>query len=332
MKKTYTFLAGFVLLSSMFTSCMPETDVKVGEPIEPTSVVVPDSIITPNNMSGLNQLFKPLNTPEVYINVEAGQDEIKMGQRGTIFHFYPYSFKDANGNIVTDGTINIKVVEIYTPGQMIGFRLTTEDNNAQLLESRGQMHVSATKNGQPIYATSYGISFRQDGGSGDAMALYHGTYSTPDSAMIWTEVPAATGNNAVATTNIMGDEYYVFDSCRSFTWMNIAKKHVDNSIKATFTLSMPDTSFNLTNTEVYVIYPNENSVFRMSHYNGNIPGYQTKEEIPLGKYFSIIVIRRSGENYYYYRKDNILMSLGLTLAANMIIKPKDNIIDELNTY
>jgi hypothetical protein len=338
MKKIYTFLAGFVLLSSVFfASCTAETALKVGENVEPQTPVTEDSIITPNDRSGLRHQLRELRTPEIIINVEAGHDEIKVGQRGTIFHFYPNSFKDANGQLITDGFIELKIIEIYDLGQMIANRLTTQDNNGKLLESRGMMRISATKNGVPVYANKYAIFFKQDMASGQAMSTYHGSYAGNDSAMVWTLQPNATGNNAISTTNINGNEYYVIDSCSVFgSWINLAAEHVQTQpLTGVFTLSMPSTDFNLSNTEVYVIYDDVKSLVTMANYNSRIPAFLTDEQIPLDRTFNIIVVARGNTEediYFYFRKDDILMSQMLMIPASPVQVNKQTLLNNLNVY
>lgn len=337
MKKTYSFLAGFALLAAAITnsSCSPETNVKIGEPLPGTVTPgIQDSIITPNNRTGLRELMKELRTPEIVINVEAGQDEIKLGQRGTIFHFYPYSFKDASGQIITDGFIELKITEIYDLGQMIANRLTTKDNDGKLLDSRGMMYITATKNGIPVYPTKFGIAFKQDVSSATPVSLYHGSYNNADSSSIWTKQAAATGNNVLSTTNLSGVEYYVLDSCDAFgKWMHIASEHSEaQQLTAKFTLMMPNIDYNLSNTEVYAIYEDTKTIVTMDGYNSRVPGFVSDEEIPLERVFNIIVVSRAFDNYYYFRKDDILMSMGLIIPSSPVQVEKHILLNNLNTY
>ncbi len=336
MKKTYSFLAGFALLASALSiSSCTETNIKVGDPLPPeVNTGIQDSIITPNDRTGMRELMKELRTPEIVVNVEAGQDEVKLGQRGTIFHFYPYSFKDASGQIITDGFIEIKITEVYDLGQMIANRLTTKDNDGKLLDSRGMMYLSATKNGIPVYATKFGIAFKQDAGSGSGVNLYHGNYTNSDSATIWTKQGAATGNNPASTTNLGGIEYYVVDSCDVFgKWMHIASEHSEaQPLTAKFTLMMPSVDYNLSNTEVYAIYHDTKTIVSMDGYNSRVPGFVSDEEIPLERVFNIIVVSHIDDNYYYFRKDAILMSLGLIIPSTPVQVERHILLNNLNTY
>lgn len=336
MKKTYSFLAGFALLASAVSiSSCTETTVKVGDPngtvVTPS---IPDSIITPNNRTGMRELMKELRSPEIVINIEAGQDEIKLGQRGTIFHFYPYSFKDASGQIITDGFIELKITEVYDMGHMIANRLTTKDNDGKLLDSRGMMYLSATKNGVPVYATKFGVAFKQEESSGSGVHLYHGSYNNADSSTIWTKQADVTGNNVLSTTSLGGIEYYVLDSCDIFgKWMHIASEHSEpQSLTGKFTLMMPVIDFNLSNTEVYAIYEDTRTIVSMDGYNSRVPGFVTDEEIPLERVFNLVVVSHIGNDYYYFRKDDILMSLGLVIPSSPVLVEKHILINNLNVY
>ena len=86
-----------------------------------------------NNTTGptlsLNQLFAGLRTSPQNLSVTAGRDTMVFGANGTMLHFYTNSFKDASGNIVTSGTVNLQLIEMYKPGDMIANRATTTAND-----------------------------------------------------------------------------------------------------------------------------------------------------------------------------------------------------------
>ena len=61
----------------------------------------------------INQLFAGLRTSPQTLTVTAGRDTIVYGANGTRMHFYTNSFKTAAGAIITSGTINLQLVEMY---------------------------------------------------------------------------------------------------------------------------------------------------------------------------------------------------------------------------
>src|ERR1700761_671407 len=63
-----------------------------------------------------NQLFADLKTTPQNFTVTAGKYQTIIGSDSTVINFYPNSFKDKNGNIISSGSINIALIEMYNPG------------------------------------------------------------------------------------------------------------------------------------------------------------------------------------------------------------------------
>src|ERR1700748_2152124 len=87
--------------------------------------------VNPTDANTIQSMFQQLaETPQSF-TVTAGTSQTITGARGTVIRFNPQSFKDASGNIIASGSINIKLTEAYTPGQMImnGVTTTTVLNN-----------------------------------------------------------------------------------------------------------------------------------------------------------------------------------------------------------
>src|SRR5579871_1803946 len=180
------------------------------------------TIITRANTGGpsLNQLFADLRYKPQNFNVTAGKYAILFGANGTLLRFYENSFKDANGNILTGGTVNLQLIEMYNPGDMICNRATTL-SNGQLLQSGGEVMITATMNGQAVYANKYCIGFRQSTASTQRMQLFYGNTSNADSVTMWaisdTTKPENIANGTKTDSSLYIFQGYVFDSCSNFT-------------------------------------------------------------------------------------------------------------------
>ena len=94
--------------------------------------------------SNLNRLFSDLKTAPQSFSVQAGRDTVIAGADSTLIRFYPNSFKDAAGNAITSGIVNIDLVEMYKTGDMVLNRTVTSTVDAQLLKSGGQVNIKAT--------------------------------------------------------------------------------------------------------------------------------------------------------------------------------------------
>lgn len=131
-------------------------------------------------------LFAGLRTEPFKFSVDAGVQSVGYGPQGTKLVFYPHSFKDASGNIISSGKIDIELTEMYTSGSMIGNNAVTTCNG-QLLRSGGQVKIKATQNGKEVYANKYGIGFKQPDASSNPMELFYSNNNSLDSTTVWEE-------------------------------------------------------------------------------------------------------------------------------------------------
>lgn len=304
--------------------------------------VYTDPSVAANDLSHLSQLFSVFKSAPQTFTVTAGQYYRVWGVQGTMLRFYPNSFRDAAGNVITAGTVEIKLVEMYKPGAMIANRAITTDNGA-LLNSGGQVSIIATLNGQPVYASKYGVGFAQSAPVGQPMELYYGNRQSSDSVVRWTEAsPLGTGN-AVASTVTLNDSiqgpnpvawqgpqpppgnhyYYLFDSCTDFTMINC--DHFTGYPDLTdIQAVVPDSTFQASNTDIYIIFPDINSVTKFKHYDYGTNTFTlgTSYNVPAGHVVTIVAMTNNNGNYYYYEAPNI------TVTPNMVI----NIAMQPQTY
>ena len=96
----------------------------------------------------LKSLFNDLRSTPQTLTTTAGVSSTLYGTKGTRITFYPNSFKDASGNIITSGNIVIKLTEMLTPGAMIAENATTQTTDGDILRSGGQVKIEASKDGQ----------------------------------------------------------------------------------------------------------------------------------------------------------------------------------------
>ena len=294
----------------------------------------------PVDLTRLNSLFAALRpTPQNFV-VTAGFSQTVYGLYGTKLTFYPNSFKDGSGNIITSGIISLQLTEIYTPGDMIASRASTV-YNGQLLASGGQVLLTATLNGQEVFANKYGIGFKEPAASQQPMYLFYGTAGTPDSVVAWnTRVTAQTGTSAPGTTASSDSsivivftgygydtvtthsavfEYYQFDSCAGFNWINCDYFYTSPAQLTDVSVIMPDTSFNQSNSEAFIIFPTINAAAHMTNYTiathtFDLPnGYY----IPVGMPVDIAVATNKNGKYYYYQQTNTTTTYNMVITANM---------------
>ena len=300
----------------------------------------------------LNQLFSGLRTTPQSLNVTVGRDTIVYGIKGTILHFYSNSFKDANGNIITNGNVNMQLMEMYTPGDMVRNRATTMANG-QILQSGGQVNIIATMNGQQVYANKYSIGFAQYNPSSQPMALFYGSNTNTDSVVTWSASDTTIqGNLSQYTILDTIWEYktdssslsyvspeYIFDSCINFKWINCDKFWSNNSPKTSVKVILPDNSYNANNTGLYLVLPAINSVLSNVQWGGST-SYNTSTHtltlisesdttiVPVGMNYEIAVITNKNGIYYYWQTSGVTTS-GMTVTAVMAPSNQTDIVAKL---
>jgi len=285
-----------------------------------------------NDGQTLDALFQQLkSTPQVF-TVTAGTSQQVTGTGGTVLTFNPQSFKDANGNIITGGTVKIELIELYKPGQMIANRVTTTTLAQKALSSGGSVNIKATMNGQEVFAKSYGIAFKQPDMNLSPMSLFPGTVVTDSSgsSVKWSDESYGTVDRTEKDST--GNTYaYLFDSCTNFSWINCDHFYTAPDPKTDVTVVFPDNSYTYKNTLVYVIFPGINSVTCMYAYNTGThsvsfgyPGYY----LPVGSTIKIVVIGSKGSNDYYM---DVLQNQVVTSGMTVNVTPASQSLSNIQT-
>ena len=331
MKKPVVVVAGLSMLAIMIIASCTKNYTSSGT----ISVPMP-----------INQLFAGLRTTPQSINVTAGRDTVVYGAQGTRLHFYVNSFKDATGHILTTGTVNLQLTEMYKSGDMIANHTTTMANG-QILQSGGQISMTATMNGQTVSANTYGLGFKRATPAIAPMAIFYGGTANSDSITTWTQADTTgIGVAAEATIQLMDTtggsatawQGYLFDSCTNFTFANCDWFYNTDSSEVPVSVVLPDTSFNSSNTQVYLVLPNVNrwggtadtftAVLSSDQgYGGNNYSAATNTMkiisegnfniVPAGLQYELVVITIKNGQYYYWQITGTVPHAGISATAVM---------------
>jgi hypothetical protein len=279
-----------------------------------------------NENKSIASLYQSLKeTPQTF-TVNAGAWQTITGARGTIIRFNPQSFKNASGNIITAGTVDIALTEAYTPGQMLLNNVTTVTDSHEPLGSGGCINIVATVNNHEVFANDYSISFRQPGANEQSMALFKGIVSTDPltSGVTWSSDSSNTVTRATKDSTGNPIFYYTFDSCISFNWINCDHFVSFPDPKSDVKVVLPDSSYNLTNTRVFLIFPGMNMVTGMSHYDATTHSFSLgfpSYFLPIGTNIKVAVLSARNNNYYFDMKDNITVSSNISITTNPVVQP-----------
>ncbi|MBX2905354.1 MAG: hypothetical protein KF744_04905 [Taibaiella sp.] len=283
------------------------------KPVEASSTAISST----TDKKKLNKLFAEFRSTPQMLTVAAGTLQTVKGAMDTKLTFYPNSFTDGAGNIISSGSINLQLVEMYKPGDMISNRATTVTKDG-LLVSGGQIYLSATQGGQPVYARKYGISYA-NASSTEVMALYPGNTANEDSLVTWGNQLGGVGTFCVTgttdTSSAIGKLFYKFDSCTSFGWINCDRFYYDTMPKTNVFVDAHDYTFDVTNTQVYVVLPSINSVTSLSDYDKSAHRFRLYDgyKLPEGLKASFIVMANKKDKFYYFEK------LDQTITTNMVV-------------
>ena len=296
-----------------------------------------------NTPQSIDQLFSGLRSVPQNFVVPAGAESVVYAAQGTKMHFYANSFKDENGNIITSGTVDVHVVEMYKTGDMIANRATTMANG-QILQSGGQINISATQNGKPVYANSYGLGFKHSNTSSTPMALFYGATNNNAAIATWTQSDTThhgtlAGGTAMDTAVTHTSSMYVFDSCTNFTWANCDWFYSSDSAETSVSVILPDSTFNESNTQMYLVLPNvtrwgnpfdtfkavmsnvETGLGKGSYsattHTMNLISENKTNIVPSGMNYQLVVMTIKNGVWYYYEQDGIIPHNGLIATATM---------------
>lgn len=345
MKFNYRLLVGAAALIALAGACSKKY--KQPDTVEPNVVNPfggPPGSVTPG--SQLNKLFKDLRSVPETQCVTAGVLQVVQFKKGTILTFYPNSFKDKTGKIITEGTVCLDVVEMYNPGSMIANRATTETNEG-ILSSGGQVQIKATKDGQEVFANTYGIAFTQLEASSKPMQLFYGNSNNSDSVTKWVlsdttqsgtvayetvvDTPSLTPTPTVPSPPpVPPAPRYDFSSAIKFGLVNCDRFwEYPRTNRTTVLVELPDDSYGGYNTEVFVIFPEVKSVISGENL-WDAPkkyrvGYENYDalQVPIGLKASVICITNKNDTYYYYEQADITIAKDMVITATPEAKSPD---------
>lgn len=180
MKKIHLLTLLATCSGLFFVSCKKET---ISAPVDkPLSVTY----------TSLSKVFDEAAARSKSITLDASSGGSFYGYSGTRYVFYPNSFIDASGNLVT-GNVDIDALECTNEGDMIFSRMLTMSNGNMLI-SGGEIKITATQGGNPVYIRpgyNYSVKMPTNNGLATAgMDLFRGFSSSEftGSMVDWTLV------------------------------------------------------------------------------------------------------------------------------------------------
>ena len=336
----------FVFLGALllFVASCHKTDYKANG--EPALVNVSGSS---TDKTGLNKLFSALRPAPATLTVTAGIYQVVRAPQGTKLTFYPNSFTDKSGKVISSGTIQIAITEMYRPGAMIANRATTT-GNGNILKSGGQVYITATKNGADVSVNKYGLGFIATQPGHQTMALFYGNTSNADSLATWPIAKSDFGmitsgtiidtmllyivdtSGSVIDTTAIYRNYNQFDSTTSLSWVNCDFYLDSGGTLCNVAVIPSDTSFNASNTEIFIVLPGYDAVAAVNNYDATTHTFTMNNAYKLyaGIVADVIAIGSKGGNLYYYEQKNVSLTPTMTFTPVMMPRSVSYIRDALS--
>jgi len=272
-----------------------------------------------SNMFNVKTLFEGLKSPAQTFNVPVGQPYEINAAGGTRIVFKSNTFRDALGNVINSGTVKVELTEILKPADMIANRVYTTTLGHQILRSGGAVNLKATLDGNPVFATGgYDLKFKQDAESDNPMALFTGITSADSmgGAVFWSD---QSSNTIERTTKDDGTNefFYAFDSVTNLNWINCDYFYSSTDPKTDINVVTPDSSYNATNTQVFIVFKSINSVSGLWNYNApnhvfnfGYPGYH----LPIGTVIDVVILGAKNNSYFMQLQQNITVTNNLSIT------------------
>jgi hypothetical protein len=208
--------------------------------------------------TSLEDFFQTNIADTQFFNFKNSIGGICKGKKGTKFHFPAFCF----GNGLSDDSINIEIIEIFTPYDMIMNNKPTMSDGKPLL-SGGEFHIKASLKGKEI-KLDVGKYLRIEADGIDVssgMSVFNGT-TISNGTVNWTL--NTNQSNRVRPRDSVGlnKGYDLF--CDSLKWINCDRFINEQLIKCSFT---PVNCPSVDSTAIFIHLTGRNSILRVSEFD-----------------------------------------------------------------
>jgi len=222
--------------------------------------------------------------------LNAASGGVVNGQEGVTMFFPPNAFRTLSGAAVT-GTVQVELVEALTVGDMLWLNKRTVGNdNGQLrpLVSGGQYFLNATQGGQQLQlAENAGyVNVPAPNGVDPNMQLFSGDVD-PNGIITWDPFGNAGGLGQDSLS-------YSFPN-DSLGWINC--DYFMNQSPITGVQAVCPSDHNESNTLVWLVFPDMNSLTNMYSIDENIFGTGGSYQVPVGINVQIIALSNLDGTY-----------------------------------
>lgn len=259
-------------------------------------VPAPDPVVQPStNVTARFNDF--LENKEQTFSVDANTATTIYGNEGTSIVLSGNNFTDASGNPLS-GNVDIKLIEIYKKSDMVLTNKTTMGEQGGALSqliSGGEFYIEVTQNGTPVTIPNP-MQFRTVSVPTPDfnMDLFDGTVNA-EGDITWTE--SIDSVTVVPDSTQQGWSNW-FPYGDSIGWVNCDYFWNSPAPQTDVTVNTPSQCDD-TNTNVYVVFDNENAAANLYHQSGNAFGTGSWYTLPEGTDVHFVVVTDDGGQLQY---------------------------------
>ena len=237
--------------------------------------------------------------------------------KGIVFNVPPYTFRGAAGDTIF-GNVNIDIIEILDPANMVLMNKTTTSDN-EVLVTGGQFRINFTLNDNPVYISSDTVVYVNvpTDISSPNMKVFEG-FEDATGFVNWKPVldtigqPVAT-SITTDTVNSLFQDYYSFsiDSLNS-NWINCDYFYNALGAKTQLSVTLGD-KHNNSNTLFFIHFNSFQSIMSV-YFDGQ--KFVTPGTVPVGVNVSLVLFSEI-DGDYSIKKIDMVVSNGYSVTTTL---------------
>lgn len=251
-----------------------------------------------NEYDPIQSYFNTKKQPEQEFVIDTNGNCPVVGMQGTRFCPIKTHLMFPNGDSVYY-PFTVKLIELYTPKDMIYYQLQNVSNN-NLLTTAGIIRIRAFKNGQELMlrtGKTWPIEMPAQTKLPN-MQIYYGVDQSGN--IVWTNNPTGTFDTSA---------YGYLGQIARLGWVSNSKPALQNPTNVTYSFS--STTDNLQNVATFIYFPAIKSVLKVSNQTANI--------VPSGQMAKVILMGiRQSQLYHYYWQGNVTTGLSFSVTMSAI--------------
>ncbi len=251
-----------------------------------------------NEYDPIQSYFNTKKQPEQEFIIDTNGTCPVVGMQGTRFCPIKTHLMFSNGDSVYF-PFTVKLVELYTPKDMIYYQLQNVSNN-NLLTTAGIVRIRAFKNGQELmlrpgktWPIEMPAQVKLPG-----MQIYYGINQSGN--ISWTNNPAGVFDTSA---------YGYSGQIAQLGWVSNSKPALLSPTNVTYSFS--STTDNLQNVATFIYFPGIKSLINVSNQTSNI--------VPAGQMAKVILMGiRQSQLYHYYWQGTVTNGLNFSVTMSAI--------------